>query len=106
MNSSWPDATRPLVRLRRASSCTPRDTSARCYRNGCGGLCEGRGSETETDLLVPPPGKKSGLDVDEVALRVLDQLVDDSVHDVVDFGEEVLVDGDLPAVCGQERTGV
>ena len=48
-------------------------------------------------LLVPPAGEEAGLDVDEVALRVLDELVDDCVHDVVDLREEVLVDGHLPA---------
>ena len=48
-------------------------------------------------LLVPPAGEEAGLDVDEVALRVLDELVDHGVHDVVDLREEVLVDGHLPA---------
>ena len=38
-----------------------------------------------------------------MALRVLDQLVDDGVDNVVHLGEEILVDGDLPAgVCATQ----
>eukprot|EP01043_Picozoa_sp_COSAG02_P014961 COSAG02_NODE_625_length_19372_cov_14.475355_10_plen_363_part_00 len=48
-------------------------------------------------LLVPPAREEPGLDVDEVALWILDELVNDGVHDVVDLGEEVLVHRHLPA---------
>ena len=48
-------------------------------------------------LLVPPASEEAGLDVDEMAHRVLLELVDDGVDDIVHLREKVLVDGHLPA---------
>ena len=58
-------------------------------------------------LLVPPAREEAGLDVDEVAHRVLLELVDDGVDDVVDLGEEVLRgarEGDQQPTADRERS--
>jgi hypothetical protein len=48
-------------------------------------------------LHVPPARKEANLDVDEAPRRVLRQPWNDGVEHVVDVGEKILVDGDLPA---------
>lgn len=47
-------------------------------------------------LLFPPPGKEANLDVDEMTVWIFEELVNNSVDDVEDFVEEVLINGHLP----------
>ena len=48
-------------------------------------------------LLIPPSCEKGDLDVDKVAVGILEQLVHDSVNNIVDLTRKVLVDSNLPS---------
>ena len=47
-------------------------------------------------LLVPPSSKEAGFDVDELAVRIKRELLDDCIDYVVHVLVKVLVDSDLP----------